>query len=266
VGSWSAHADAMRAAGVATRHRVLELAERAQGRPTAASAADDRAAALIAELGAEIFREIDQDAAVRAENAQLEEECPVCFEALVTRAALPCGHALCVACLRSCWDVEQRAPATWKSKHLTCPLCRDSRPLAPSLQGLLDQATQGSGDSAEIEPQSGDASAVSIQTLSALELRVISGMLGIHCSPTASAEEEERSEIEMAISERLLAQSRGVREPLPPLAIANMGMLPAKCLKTILLLRDIPFDDCIEKDDFIQRVVDTPRGRLRVRV
>ena len=45
-----------------------------------------------------------------------------------------------------------------------------------------------------------------------------------------------------------------------PLAIANMGMLPAKCLKAILLWRDIPFDDSKNWTDFTLRVVDTPQG------
>jgi hypothetical protein len=70
-------------------------------------------------------------------------------------------------------------------------------------------------------------------------LRVISGILGFG-APARS----------------ITRRAGGVA----PLAIANMGMLPAKCLKAILLWRDIPFDDSKNWTDFTLRVVDTPRG------
>ena len=49
------------------------------------------------------------------------------------------------------------------------------------------------------------------------------------------------------------------------LSRANIDMLPAKALKTILLLRDIPFTDCIEKHDFVERVTLTPRCQRDVK-
>ena len=261
------HGCEMLPAGVPTRHRVVELAGRAEGRGASTHAAagvyggnaqSDRAAALIAEIGAEIFDELEQNRSAADPSESSAEECPVCFEALTARAELPCGHALCAPCLRTCWDVEQRSPATWKSRTLTCPLCRDSRPLAPRLEAIF--LAEGPRDGREETEAPAEGQMHGIDSLSALELRVISGMLGIHHNHAASADVEERHEQEAAISEYLIAQTHGVREPAPPSAVAKMEMLPAKCLKTILLLRDIPFDDCLEKSEFVQRVLDTPRG------
>jgi hypothetical protein len=162
----------------------------------------------------------------------------VCLEIMQERAELPCGHMLCVACLRTCWDVEQRALATWKNKCLTvmcirgggkskrergsgnerqlrhrgpektqkrpgrrvagahtrarththahthartktqthtqCPLCRESHALAAGIEELLS-SNRGVAGSAKTRCRGSG-----FETLSVLELRVVSSMIGLH--------------------------------------------------------------------------------------
>ena len=54
----------------------------------------------------------------------MADECPICLTELDAPTSLPCGHALCHPCVRELFAVQQSTLATWKSGHLSCPLCR----------------------------------------------------------------------------------------------------------------------------------------------
>ena len=55
-----------------------------------------------------------------------DDECPICLEFLADnlQTTLPCSHAMCRACVRELWDMQQSALASWKDGHLACPMCR----------------------------------------------------------------------------------------------------------------------------------------------
>ena len=54
---------------------------------------------------------------VKNEN-QIESNCPVCIDVMVSPCKLPCGHIFCYECLESVMDTKPK-----------CPLCRKVIPL-----------------------------------------------------------------------------------------------------------------------------------------
>jgi uncharacterized protein YbaR (Trm112 family) len=209
-----------------------------------------------------------------------EEECPICLEPLssfeaseVTR--LRCAHVLCQLCLVELYHVQQATPST--HGQLTCPLCRTSHPvgggniteilrqLSTTTGGGVDGAW-GSGALSSLSQRHGagvgadggwvPSAAESVRGLGSLrpsELVAVAASLGAH-SPFGGW--IDRREVEAAVTAVVL-DAVGDEGGAGVLDVAD---LPIKALKTLLALRCVPCDDCVERGELVLRVRQTPRG------
>ncbi|KAJ3585463.1 hypothetical protein NHX12_014182 [Muraenolepis orangiensis] len=58
--------------------------------------------------------------------SEVPEDCCICLDVLTRPAALPCGHAFCLACIGEYWRLSDG--------HWQCPLCKAHFPVRPDLR------------------------------------------------------------------------------------------------------------------------------------
>ena len=181
------------------------------------------------------------------------DECPVCLDSLSMDSALllTCRHMLCSACLKSLWRMRREAnPATG---HLECPVCRS---LVKVANGDLAAFAAAHTACHFIGPprtprRRAPTDESGLHSLTVPELKALVSHLGLQASVSG---ELERDEIEHAIAAAL---------PSPPLGSAEVSpisRLAVRSLRAILELRAIPHDDCVEKPELVQRVLQSARG------
>jgi len=173
---------------------------------------------------------------------------PVCLEEMGdTARELPCAHRFCRPCLLQLWDVQQHNSSDWKSGVLTCPLCRAKHAMPDGFDALLTSVPRASHMMAVQREESARRRAEqgSIATLSLRELLEVCKMWGVKRDGAM-----ERRMLEEEIMHRLNVTQGG----------DVVTSLTTECLKVILAMRAIPFQDCLEKQDLVQRVLQTPRG------
>ena len=181
-----------------------------------------------------------------------ETECPVCLEDMEDSAVreLPCAHRICRPCLLQVWDVQQHSLSAWKSGVLTCPMCRAQHKMPDGIHALSTSAPHASHIMAVRREESArtraeHATQGSIATLSTQELLKVCDVYGVQRDGVM-----ERRVLEEDVFRRLDVPRGGD-------VVASLNIA---CLKLILTMRAIPFQDCTEKQDLVERVLQTPRG------
>lgn len=193
-----------------------------------------------------------------AENAKLlhpieSDECPVCLDALDTNDAilLTCRHLLCTACTRSLWHLRRSENAS--TVHLECPICRS---LVKVAHGDLAAFAAAHAASNFIGPvatphRKPRTDPMGLNTLTVAELKVLVQHFSLRDRVSGSLE---REEIERAIETALPARGLGASEA------SAVSRLPVRSLRAVLDLREIPHDDCVEKAELVERVLQSARG------
>ena len=171
----------------------------------------------------------------------MADECPICLTDVDAPTSLPCGHALCHPCVRELFAVQQSTLATWKSGHLSCPLCRAEHKVhnndVDATFGKSAEPSSSRPASARVVARDG------LRTLTVGELRAVAAALGLE------AAHPDRADIEAAVLASLSLD-----------AAASVRALPVRALRAILALREIPCDDLLEARELGDRVAASARG------
>ena len=149
--------------------------------------------------------------------------------------------ALCHPCVRELFAVQQSTLATWKSGHLSCPLCRAEHKVhnndVDATFGKAAEPSTSMPASARVVARDG------LRTLTVSELRAVAAALGLE------AAHPDRADIEAAVLASLSLD-----------AAASVRALPVRALRAILALREIPCDDLLEARELGDRVAASARG------
>ena len=177
------------------------------------------------------------------------EECPICLEALEPEEALmlSCRHCICVECTQSLWEVRRAAQSS--TQYLECPLCRELLHVAGANLPAFLAANSLANFGARVRTprrRAGSPSPSSLDNLTIHELKAVVRLLG-SVDVTGVVE---RADIERAVEASLGA-------PSPAAAISA---LPLRCLQAVLGIRDIPHEQCVERDELVKLVLQSPRG------
>ena len=186
-------------------------------------------------------------------------ECPVCLEEGRECAMFPCRHSICHQCTLQLWEVQQQANGDGNT--LTCPLCRTVHNVTQGMDVFLQEGDARGG----LRPSSAGrtpintprtASNSTLADLSTAELKVVA-----HAQGLPEETMVERADVIAALREVLGLDPPDPADPDPS---ANsgvpLGKLSPKSLTALLRSRKIPYDDCVEKEELVRRVAQTPRG------
>lgn len=182
------------------------------------------------------------------------DECPVCLDPLETDGSifLVCRHLLCTPCTQSLWQLRRETHPS--SLHLECPICRTLIKVANGDLSAFCAAHTASNFIGPVQtprrrPPPEDSHGLNTLTVAELKLLVAHFHLQARV-----AGQLEREEIERTIQDALPAPALGASGASP------IARLPVRAMRAILEEREIPHDDCVEKGELIERVLQSARG------
>ena len=181
------------------------------------------------------------------------DECPVCLDPLQPDESifLVCRHLLCTPCTQSLWQLRRETQAS--TLHLECPICRTLIKVNNGDLAAFCAAHTASNFIGPVKtPRRKPPDSLSgLNTLTVAELKVLIAHFRLQARVAGQLE---RDEIERAIEEELPATALGAS------ATSAIARLPVRAMRAVLDERDIPHDDCVEKAELIERVLQSARG------